>query len=324
MYKSLAFVQEPAPGEEPWANQVADRPGDWEDISSNHADWFLLDSDGHRIEYPAASAGIDGFWLMDPRNAEWRQYWTNRVMASLEGGAWDGLFVDSVETSFEWIRYYTGVSIPGFETDEAVQAATEDFLRDIRAAFEGRAFLLVGNVGSLERGSPAAYSRYLPLLDGVMEEHFVSWADRQRSEESWRQNLELLAETARAGKIVIAVTPGEAEDDELRAYAIASYLLFAAEGTSFRYVAQPYTELGWFPEYGTGLGSPLNRVQNSSGLFWRPFERGTVLVNPSDSRTIPVALPEGCHSRDGQLASPLVLQPHRGVIVDCSLGLSVR
>src|SRR5918999_6286307 len=56
----------------PHRNQVADRKGDFCEISKAHPDWFLLNDRGKRIV-------VDGYYLMDPGNDGWREFFLQRT-----------------------------------------------------------------------------------------------------------------------------------------------------------------------------------------------------------------------------------------------------
>ena len=57
-------------------NQVAYKVGDFCDISQNHPEWFLLDTNGQRIRMSPNS----DVYRMDPANPEWRFFFVTRVL----------------------------------------------------------------------------------------------------------------------------------------------------------------------------------------------------------------------------------------------------
>ena len=156
--------------DEPPGNQVAYRVGDFCTISQQHPDWFLLDASGKRISEST------GYYLMDPGNAEWRQFWLERVEASQTENGWFGVFLDNVDASLGRVQKHNTVPMR-YLTDDAYQAAVEGFLKYIyEGYFKPLGRPLYANIVS-NRGFDT-WNRYLKYLDGAMDEGWaIDWGD---------------------------------------------------------------------------------------------------------------------------------------------------
>jgi len=84
-----------------------------------------------------------------------------------------------------------------------------------------------------------------------------------------------------------------ADDVATRLYYLANYLLVKGSRTYLDYFAA--SPLEWYPEWEADLGLPLEDATMVSDLLWqgvyrRQYEKGLVLVNPSD---LPVSIAMG-------------------------------
>ena len=84
----------------PANNQVAYKAGDFCDISKNHPDWFLLDTNGNRIRTSPTS----NYWRMDPGSAGWRNFFITRLLEIDQKKGWSGVFLSSITTKPAWVR----------------------------------------------------------------------------------------------------------------------------------------------------------------------------------------------------------------------------
>ena len=109
-YLLLAEIQDPGSCiDVPNGDQVANLPGDFCRISSEHPEWFLLDQFGQRI-----TNGND-YYYMDPGQEGFRTFWLERARQTQTLYKWDGLFLDNVEASlskYQQKLVYSN-SIPG-------------------------------------------------------------------------------------------------------------------------------------------------------------------------------------------------------------------
>ncbi|MEK7327837.1 MAG: putative glycoside hydrolase [Chloroflexota bacterium] len=90
----------------PRGNQAAYLPGDFCDISTNHSDWFLLDSAGKRIKFATDTVT---YYRMNPGSQGWREFYARRAGEMKKQFGWDGLFMDHSITGLS-----TKADIEGF------------------------------------------------------------------------------------------------------------------------------------------------------------------------------------------------------------------
>ena len=264
-----------------WHNQVAFRPGDWDMISTQHPDWFLLDRDGNRIQ--AQTSGDDSetrFYLMDPANPGWRAFFLSRVRQMQQQGQWDGLFLDNVELSLGK-RKRSGQIPARYRTDEAYVAAVEDMLRWVRANTTGTP--LEANLVEKQHDQDPNWARMMQHLDrGFYEGWAIGWHDdRLLPAWSWNEQLKEAEQTMLSGKPVTLVAMGERGNTARQQFAYASFLLIADGRSSFRYTNSATYDQDWqYANYSQDLGRPLGPRYQVGDTWKRDFERGAVVVNP--------------------------------------------
>lgn len=258
----------------PYDQQAASRPGDFCRIDSLHPDWFLLTSDGRRVQ---DKPPYDSAWMMDPSNPEWRQFWIERVLERDFSG-WDGVFLDNLEAN----PRYQADNLMKYPTPADYQQANLGFLKMIYEEFHARGLRVFANI--LHVTNSDEWQLYLPYLDGVMIENFaVDWESGQRlSEEEWQLHMQSALTAQAQGKEVILVARGDADDIPRQEFALASYYLINNGKAYFRYTSDEYDELLWFMNYLIEPGVPLGEMYFDNGLWKRDFENGQVVVDPKD------------------------------------------
>ncbi|NMB90455.1 MAG: hypothetical protein GYA17_19000, partial [Chloroflexi bacterium] len=260
-------------GSTPWRNHAADQTGDFCTISDQHPDWFLLDSDGNRIE-------DNNYYLMDPGNPEWRTFWIERARQYQASLGWDGIFMDNVEASLGKFDK-RGIRPALYPDDASYQSAIQSFLQQIYTEFtqpEGQ--LLYGNIISLR--DPSVWHSYMQYMDGALLEDFaVGWHNDYYDVARWEQQLDYLTDTQRAGKRVILVAQGEQGDNDRQQFAFASYLLLTEGRAAFRYTNACCYRVAWpYDNYQIDLGQPLGERYQEGGVWKRDFSNGLVWVDP--------------------------------------------
>jgi len=261
--------------DQPYRNQVADEIGDFCRISEQHPDWFLLDRNGNRIENEEGN-----YFLMDPGNQEWREFWLERVQKNQEANGWQGLFLDNVEAGFSK-RHRLNDLPQQYESEEEYQWAIRGFLKYIDENLaKPTQSPLYANV--LSEDNPVGLLSYLPYLDGVMIEGFaVDWHDGYRNSKEWEEQLELVEKIVDDNIHVLMVSKADQIENSRQGFAFASYLLVTNGNTSFRYVLNDHTdEIERFENYSYNLGNPLGTRYLEGDVWVRRFEYGDVWVNP--------------------------------------------
>lgn len=263
--------------DQPWRNQVADQPGDFCRISAEHPDWFLLDQKGERI---VVGDKEESFYIMDPGNQGWRDYFLAQVREMQEMNGWNGVFLDNVELSLSF-REQEGALPANYPDDSSYQLAILGFLQFMYDGyFQPSGRPVYANLVS--RRGEEMWPLYLPYLDGVMHEGWaIDWPDRFRSAERWEQQLALAEQTQSMGKELIIVSQGTQADAELQEFAFASFLLISQGRAYFRYAnSDVYREVWLYDNYDLDLGLPLGPRYQEDGTWRRDFTKGWVSVNP--------------------------------------------
>ncbi len=259
-------------------NHVAEKIGDFCTLVKLHSDWFLLDLFNKGI------VNSSHYYMMDPGNKNWQQFWLERARSSQENLGWQGVFLDNVEASLDK-RVQRGGIPKKYMDNASYQAAIENNLRYIyQNYFKPKGRPLIANIISLNE--PAVWFRYLQYLDGAMLENFaVGWHDDYKSVTAWEMDLELVEKTQALGKSVILVSQGNEFDSNRQVFALSSFLLVNNGKAFFRYTnSNSYNENWLYDNYHLDLGIPLGTRYKEGNIWKRVFQNGTISVNP-DSKT---------------------------------------
>jgi hypothetical protein len=245
----------------------------------DHPEWFLLNTAGERFN----SWSHSWSWAMDVGSATYQQRWADNVIAELQSQGWDGVFMDDTNPTMKY--HYTPSEVAKYPSDDAYSAATRSALATIGPRVRAAGKLAIANIGSWP-GYPGTARDWLQFIDGGLDEMFLKWGndsgdgygDRRR----WETQLDELKAADRAGKFFLGVTHSDPTDAGAARFGYATMLL-GSNGMGYYALAHDYTGETWFPEYDYDLGAPLGPEKvESSGVHRRAFERGLVLVNPTD------------------------------------------
>ena len=278
-YLRMDGIQDPGScSAKPWQNQVANRQGDFCNISKNHPDWFLLTTD-HVRTYRLL--GNYHYYLMDPGNKGWRTFFLNRARESLvKDPKWNGVFLDNLELTLIF-HNQSGEKLARYPNDASFQSAVLGMVKYLSLAyFKPAGKILSANL--VARPDDSLFNDFMTYLDGAMHE---GWAidnpNRWRPVDAWEKHL-VLAEKAQAqGKFIILVSHGTKYDLELQKFAFASYLLITNGNASFRYGDDSHYAEAWlYPNYSLALGPPLGARYRVGSAWRRKFTHGIVTVNP--------------------------------------------
>jgi hypothetical protein len=263
----------------PANNQIAYKPGDFCNISKNHPDWFLLDTNGNRMRTSPNSS----YWRMDPGNAGWRSFFVSRLLEIDQQKGWQGVFLDNLEASLGEIKS-DGLLPAKYQDDASYYAAVSGFIQYLYTNYaQPYNRPVVANI--ISRSTDAQWFNFMPYLTGAMKERFaVPWSGTPGylSESKWSSDMALAEKTQAQGKFIILVAQGSKTDTNRQKFAFASYLLISNGRASFRYSdSDIYNEVWLYENYKVQLGSPLNARYKSSTTAWRrDFTNGYVVVDP--------------------------------------------
>jgi hypothetical protein len=218
---------------------------------------------------------------MDPGNSGWRAFFLERLRQTQEADPkWGGVFLDNVEAT--GVRHERKERfLPAYPLETDYQAAIQGFLRYLHTSyFQPRGRLLFANL--IARRDEADWLQSIPYLDGVMHEGWaIDWPNGYRSPEVWAEQMNLAEATQAEGKLIVLVSQGKPEDQELQQFAYASYLLINQGKAVFRFAnSKAYNQAWLYDNYQLDLGSALGPRYLQGAAWRRDFTRGYVLVNP--------------------------------------------
>jgi hypothetical protein len=159
---------------------------------------------------------------------------------------------------------------------------------------------------------------------GFEIEHWLGLNQRQaRSLDGWRSNVAVVMALARLHRrtlVDVHTVPGQTSRS--LEFALASFLLSAGPGQFLQIGPPGHSVPSWdlpSPLYGVALGSPTETAADPDGyrqgaLFMRRFQRGLVVVNPTDQAQ-PFTPPAGYAPAPGAPPASAVIAPLTGVIL---------
>ncbi len=233
-----------------------------------------------------------GWYLMNPADPGWRDFWAGEVLRQLQANDADGFFADSFSVPNFIGHDHFNPHLP--EVDAAFESAWTSRLEDFMLfAQSGRlaAYHFIPNAGNLVTSRETTdYS----LADGVMVEGFAEWGQGAHFDlADWELQMNNILNLVQRDKVVILQQYVDASDVDDRLFLLANYLLIKGRHT---YINLEFSmEPEWFPEYEIPIGSPggdapasVTDLWNAGwGVYARAYSNGLVLVNPTaDARTI--------------------------------------
>ncbi|MFQ3611588.1 MAG: putative glycoside hydrolase [Fimbriimonadales bacterium] len=266
--------------------------------NANHPDWFAMNVLGQRVRRADQ-------YLMDvgvPECADWAVN-NMRTRAQRANMGWDGIQLDSL------IDFTNGFNLARYPTPASRIAATKKYLMKINQGLSEYGTEIIANAAS------AAYTRNnihtLLLNEGYLQGMLIEQAftnifslpSEYLSVGAWEGQLVTLASHPDKLRVVYSgysANPQRARPMKL--YALASFMLISGE-TAFLYLDVHYYENGvngqraWRPDedFDVPLGQPtgpyevyFRSTDYTGGLYYRPFENGFVLVNPTGATRVVV------------------------------------
>ena len=337
------------------------------DLWTNHRDFFLRNRRGARGDatdpreafawgyhrpYEATSREANRFFL-DPRSG-WRDYYPELCANAMQRGDYDGVFCDNAGPRIEWDFEHVGDDLKADITDPEWSRAMATMLSNVARRLkrdnpDARVFantcggFVCADADDIE---PADFWRDA-RIDGAMDEFFAfaerPGRDAYLPQATWRQQVRAILCCEKLGRSYIAQANGDEHNHAARVYALASFLIGAGERSVFNYNHAPaakYPLVYRFPEWDIDLGVPIAQYESldealdagEGRAYARKFERGLVLVNPTDAPVDGIAVPAdarrlalaGGTLTDGGRAAweavdtPVSLPPHAAAILSCA------
>jgi len=273
--------------------------GTWDSV--NHFDWNYINMHENmfchtdstiqnldtRIKTIWASYLMQADDMVEPTAPDALTHWINyyAVTASQQVYEYnyDGLYIDSAShlLKSEWL--VDGI-LPWNYSPQTWRIARYNSLKFIKSYFPDKTVVFNG----LHSGNGADSS--LSVTDGGMWEDFAFSANtgEYKGLGSWLRAINCMLKNRDSSKLILVVKkPGLMNDLQARIFSVASYLLVENENTIFTASDYAYdTLLQYYPEFEIDIGnSSIELHVNSDTLFYREFENGLVLVNPTTTES---------------------------------------
>lgn len=293
----------------------------YKDIKS---DWWLKDDTGKQLSVWPNTRALN-------LNTEWISYLASHVKNEvLSTGLWDGVFYDEVQDSISW------VGSPDVNKDgspDSASVADSLWEQNYKKLFEQTRNLIGEDLILITNGSSNPV--FSLFVNGRMFETFPS---SNNSIYEWKNKtteyLKLEKTTVYKPINIINVNSentGIQNDYKSVRFGLATTLL--GDGFfSYDFGTTNHAVIWEYDEYDAFLGNPKSGYINvfdskkttiDTGVWKREFERGTVVVNATNSsQTIPLG---GDYERlhgtqdpvfnDGSIISEIILEPRDGIIL---------
>jgi hypothetical protein len=267
--------------------------GSAQDLRANRPGWLLFD----RNRRVVMSSADEGAPVLDIRNDEVRNKLAEDVANAVaqrdyEGIVVNGIGVDIIRPSAAPI--FTGTKV--FTTDQR-RDAVEGLLRAIRSRVPDKLLIIGGYAwrDGTAFGALAEEAQNLATLaDGVHIDAFlrspISRTNEFKSEANWKKDVDYLSAVSQDNKVVLLTTRlpagSDAEDvGQWLSYSVASYLLGKNGAHTYFQFDAGDPALSSDPLLSAPLGAPVEAyIKLDSGVYQRRFEKGLVLVNPTNEQ----------------------------------------
>jgi hypothetical protein len=261
---------------------------DWATINA-HQDWFVHDSQNNRV-YQLYGGNIHEY-VMDISGTingnttnGWKEYWSTQVQADVIASHGDGVFADSTHLPY---------AVPSDLWDSPIGSPPHTaYIDDMNAfyAYTYQRFIaanqyFIPNISGLTTTLDTT-TGYYTNVHGAM----VEGAGTKASNGDWKLQQNRTLNLIRNDKIYIAQNIPNENNIADRVWQLANFLLLRHH-KSFLNINGSEGQLSWYPEYDLMIGEPLDKSvpasidgrRDASGIYFRRYEKGLVLVNPTNA-----------------------------------------
>ncbi len=253
-------------------------------LVESHTDWLLLDSSGRRIHRDA-----NDDYELDVGNVAYQQASVDFLLNKISKEGWDGAFLDDVNPTP--LYAFPSARPAKYPTDASWQVAQKAYVSYVCSGLRRAGKLCYINIGSQDDWGKSTSA----LSDGAMHEFFVAndrrvgdGPQKATIESGWWQsnfNWALWAEANTAHSFYHASTTDKDHID----FALGTFLL-ATQGNGIFGASNDYGDNSDADNYTTAMADALklgaasgNYVADGSGIYYRNFANGKVVVNPHDN-----------------------------------------
>ncbi len=261
--------------------------------------------------------------LMDITNPKWQDYFTSQTRKHVDKAGFDGVFIDTLTEDIPPFALGPGNKFPKGYSAKKWKEANYQFLRKMKQAFAGSNAKIIFNgiTRAPGKSGPLPNVGMMDIADGTTIEAFSIYKsmDSSRQAKQWyfeKTILKDLKYAADRGKWVVIEVYGNSDDDQIRLYALCSFLMVQTDKTFFYFTRKDQAgALHWRPEWSVTLGNPKGSYQKGSqGSYHREFEKGRVFVNPTN-KNITLQVPGGFKDLHNRAVTQVNLPAYSGAIL---------
>lgn len=281
-------------------------------VQANHPEWFLLDTNGKRIDF----SDFPHIWMLDWGNHLYQQIWAQNVIKEAKANGWDGVELDDV--NYTQRTHLGGRTIAKYPTVSSQTESMRQFLAYVGPQLTKNGLIAMPNIFVDWPDGLKIWKQWIAYTSGGYKEYFTKstgWdtTSGRKTGASWDYDMQFLAATQSASKIFMAKTSAPIADTVSMEYARASFLLGWDGGDSALFF-YPYKATPWDPHWTTYIGSPSGARFRVGAAWRRNYTGGTVIVNPSAS-SVTVSLEQPYRTIDGATVTSVTLPSATGVVL---------
>jgi hypothetical protein len=267
---------------------------DWDEVN-RHDDWFFHTKDsvpervymlyGNSREYLMDISGKVNGNLTDG----WKEYWVRSVVADVKASHADGVFADSTHIPYNVPAKFHNSPL-GPPPFLSYLPHLEAFYDHVYRELDRQNVYFIPNIGNLITGWDTTQG-YYEDVHGAMVEGFAF----RGNGDDWRLQQNNTLRLLRNGKIYLAQGGVAEADTQGRLWLLCNFLLLKHDRSYVNLLPGGHgldSNLHWWPEYDLEFGAPVkagvaksvDELKSPSGVYYRRFEHGLVIVNPSNVR----------------------------------------
>jgi len=292
--------------------------------------WYARDAAGRKI-----TSIVHGNYLMDPSNPAWVASRSARCALDTRVEGWDGCYLDMLGPGPLFPGYNTAIPInprTGQEWNVADWMTTSSAIGAAVQRANPTRMVTANGLGTGTQYFDRASGLTKQLLDGIAaanSQGFVRGTsvpiNQFRTPETWKRDVDMLAEAGSRGKGVMAMTKiwhvpaTEAQKNAVMHYTLATFLLGTDGIHSYLYFSDDGAEDAYAQTFkllqNTYVGQPTaGYVASADGTFTRRFTSGFAAVNPGDT-AVTITLPRTMKTVGGNAVASIRLAPQSGEVL---------
>ena len=294
-------------------------------LIQQHPDWILRDSQGNRLYLNwGCSGGTCPQYaanITDPNG--FRAWWISQASPYVNRGLpYKGLIIDDVNLDLSRISDGNGNPVTPIDplTGQLMTAGAwrkyfADFMAQVRSAFPNTE--ITHNALWFLDWTDPDIQRQIQAADWINLERGVNDPGLTGGTGYWSLSrfLAFVDNVHSNGKGVILDGEIPASDSDIaREYSAAAFLLVSSGKDMVADNSQ--TPTYWWKGFNTDLGKAQGARYSWQGLWRRDFAGGITLLNPPQSASVTVTLPQPLKRVDGSIVSTVTLGAAQGAILN--------